>query len=96
MVNEEWKIVKEFNETIVGYPYRIKARILELKSRSSAKSYFGTVSHYCKPSEQAFGVMRPQGQGSSIAIIERELKRYIKTFTSIGVEENDSFDQLQH
>jgi|WetSurMetagenome_2_1015567.scaffolds.fasta_scaffold667951_2 hypothetical protein len=96
MSKEEWKIVKEFEEPIDGYPYKIKARILELKSRSSTKSFYGTVSHYCKPSEQAFGVMRPQGQGSSIAIIERELKRYIKTFTSIGVEENDSFDQSKY
>lgn len=96
MSKEEWKIIKEFEESIDGYPYKIRARILELKSRSSAKSFYGTVSHYCKPSEQAFGVMRPQGQGSGLAFVERELKRYIKTFTSIGVEENDSFDQLSY
>jgi len=96
MTKEEWTIVKEFEESITGEPHKIKARILQLKSRSSNKTYFGKVSHHCKPSEQALGVMTPQGHGNSIAIVERELKNYIHTFTSIGVEENEYFDQLKY
>lgn len=96
MAKEEWIIIKKFDKIIGGYPYKIRARILQLKSRTSRKTYYGTVSHYCKPSEQAFGVMRPQAYGGSIAAIERELNNYINTFTSIGVEENESFDQLNY
>ncbi len=96
MAKEEWKIIKEFEKSVDGYPYKIRARILQLKSRSSSKTYYGMVSHHCKPSEQAAGVMRPHGNGSSIAAIERELNIYINTFTSIGVEENENFDQLKY
>lgn len=96
MAKEEWKIIKEFEKSIDGYPYKIKARILQLKSRSSNNTFSGMVSHHCKPSEQAFGVMRPHAYGSNLSEIERELIIYIKTFTSIGVEENEFFDQLKY
>jgi hypothetical protein len=95
MAKEEWKIIKEFEKSIDGYPYKIKARILQLKSRNSNKTFSGMVSHHCKPSEQANGVMRPQAYGGNLSEIESELMVYIKTFTSIGVEENEFFDQLE-
>lgn len=96
MAKEEWTVIKEFEKTIDGDPYIIKARILQLKSRSSSKIYHGRVSHYCKPSIQASGVMRPHGHGNSIDSVERELNLYINTFTSIGVEENEDFDRLKY
>ncbi|MBP1638922.1 MAG: hypothetical protein H6Q17_505 [Bacteroidetes bacterium] len=94
MVYEEWMIVKEFEAQVPGYPHTIKARILQLKSRSPNKIYYGTVSHYYKPNEQALEVVMPTGQGNSIAAIERELNVYLKAFTSIGVVVNDDFDCL--
>jgi hypothetical protein len=96
MAKETWIIIKEFEKSIDGYPDKIKTRILQLKSNSSNKTFSGMVSHHCKPSELAYGVMRPHAYGNNISEIERELLDYIKTFTSIGVEENEFFDQLEY
>ncbi len=96
MAIEEWIIKEEFEKPINGYPFKIKARILQKKSRSSSKIYHGRVSHFCKPSEQAAGVMRPHGHGNSIDSVRRELNMYIDTFSSIGVEVNVDFDRLKY
>lgn len=40
MAKEELKIIKEFEKTIEGYPHLIRARILQVKSRSSDKRYY--------------------------------------------------------
>jgi hypothetical protein len=96
MIYEEWLIVKEFEEPITGFPYTIKARVLQLKSRNPNKIYYGSVSHFCKQDEQSTISLRPQAEGKNVAAIERELNTYIKSFTSIGVEENDDFDRLKY
>jgi|GEM_PF-3514699 len=96
MILEEWMIVKEFETQVVGYPYTITARVLQLKSRSPNKIYYGTVSHYYKPNKQADDVVMPQAQGHSITAVERELNAYMKAFTSIGVVENEDFDCLKY
>lgn len=95
MAKEEWEIRKDFEKTIEGFPHIIRGRIIRLKSRSSEKTYMGTVSHYCKPSVQASRVVRPDASyGNSISDVEMELNIYINSFTSIGVEENEQFDRL--
>ena len=94
MIYEEWLIVKEFEQELAVYPFKIKARVLQLKSRNPNKIYYGSVSHFCKLKEKADVPIRPQAQGSNMAVIEKELLSYIKAFTSIGVEENDDFERL--
>jgi hypothetical protein len=94
MVLEEWTIIKEFETKVEGCPHPIRARVLQLKSRNPNKIYYGTVSHYYKPNEQAHSVAIPQGQGNSLAAVERDLTAYLKAFAPIGVVENDDFDCL--
>jgi hypothetical protein len=94
MILEEWMIIKEFEMKVAGCPHPIRARVLQLKSRNPNKTYYGTVSHYYKPSEHAPEVAIPQGQSNSLAVVERDLHAYLKSFTSIGVVENDDFDCL--
>lgn len=96
MAKEEWIIIKEFEKPIDGYPHKIKARILQLKSRNSKKMYYGKVSHHCKPSKQANGVMIPNANSDSIVSVQRQLNIYIDTFSSIGVEVNENFNQLKY
>ncbi len=96
MAREELQILKEFEESIEGYPYKIRARILKSKSRTN-KLIYGKLSHYCKPSELASSAYRPSAlTGHSITQVERELRIYIKGFTSIGVEINEDFDRLKY
>jgi hypothetical protein len=96
MILEEWLIVKEFETQVVGYPYTITARVLQLKSRSPNKIYYGTVSHHYKPDKKADDVVVPQAQSHSIKTVERELIAYLKAFTSIGVVPNEDFDRLKY
>ncbi len=96
MILEEWLVVKEFETEVAGCSHPVKARVLQLKSRSPNKIYYGTVSHYCKPSKQADSVVIPPGQGRSLAAVERELNAYLKAFTSIGVVANEDFDCLKY
>lgn len=96
MILEEWLVVKEFEKRIDGYPYKIKARILQLKSRNPNKIYHGSVSHFCKADEEAILTLRPEAQGKNMASIEKALESYINGFTSIGVEVNDDFDRLTY
>jgi len=96
MAKVELKILKEFEELIDGYPHKIRARILKSKSRTD-KLIYGRLSHYCKPRELASSVYRPSAlTGHSITEVERELRNYIKGFTSIGVEINEDFDRLKY
>ena len=94
MVLEEWAIIKEFETKVAGCSHPIRARVLQLKSRNPNKIYYGTVSHYYKPNEQAHSVAIPQGQASSRASVERDLDAYLKAFRPIGVVANDDFDCL--
>lgn len=90
----KFKIVKEMEYKISGYPGILRAKILKPISRSD-KLYYGKISHFCKPSEGAGTIYHPTGLfiSSSIFEVEECLRNYANSFTSIGVETNNKFDQ---
>lgn len=95
MKNEILTIIKEFEYEVKDYPYLVKAKILQNKSRSSDKMYYGRLSHYCKPSEFAASAYRPSSfNGFNLKAVEKDLLAYLKGFTSYGIEVNEEFDRL--
>lgn len=86
------EVVKEYILHHDELDFTVKGRITKIKDNDGVYKYEWSISHYCKPSEQAGGVHAPSSRSSiNLKGAEDSLFAYMEAFTNIGIKQNNSY-----
>jgi len=87
MSNIPAEIIKQYRVRVEGLDFTVYGRII--KSVSGNEDVFlGELSHYCRQSEDAFSVNKPNLVSGNIGNVEQGIISYLERFATIDVEVN--------
>jgi hypothetical protein len=87
-----YETLKQYHISLDQIDITVHARISRIINPEGEHEYEWSVSHYCKPSEEALGAYIPSIQcGKNFIDVEVLLLAYLKSFSGIGVVKNINF-----
>jgi len=86
------KLSKKYEFKPEKCPFTIYGRIYQITDSEGEIYYTGTLSHLWKPTNNANNTYRTSFTSKKFETVEREIKAYIATYSSVGVVENENFD----